>query len=499
MRWLAALAALTLVRLVLCAILPLAPDEAYYWVWSRDLQGGYLDHPPMVALFIRAGTLLAGETPARRAADGPALPGRGLDPAGTRHRGPVPRPPRRPLGRGIVQRDAAGGHRCGGHDPGYAADRLLDRDGLGAGAAAPQRRRTMVAGGRRLGRGGAAEQVHGGAAGPWHRRLVDPGSHPRGAGSCAGRSGPVGWWPWRSLRRSCCGMPGMAGPPSPSRAAAPAWRTPVAGTSLPWRIDRRAIGPGNAAGLRLLRRRGGGGGLALVAAARWRRAAAGRADHPRRGDLPVAGDRQPGAGELAGHPVSGGLHRRGGAAGLAHLAAAAPSGRGAGACADGRGLSPGPGGAACAAAPLRPDAGAARRMGWLAGRTRCRHGARGRGLRRGRGIWPGRRAGLRPAARAYRHRHGPALATFFAARAGSGRNRPAAAQRKTRRRAPSLAGRGSAAGRRRGGWSAAGMASRRRLIASIVSRRHPDSRRPRSCRGRVPDTTLDLGPGSTDL
>jgi 4-amino-4-deoxy-L-arabinose transferase-like glycosyltransferase len=60
--WLAALAALTLLRLFLCAVLPLAPDEAYYWVWSRDLQGGYLDHPPMVALFIRAGTLLAGET-----------------------------------------------------------------------------------------------------------------------------------------------------------------------------------------------------------------------------------------------------------------------------------------------------------------------------------------------------------------------------------------------------------------------------------------------------
>lgn len=62
MGWLAALAALTLLRLVVCAILPLAPDEAYYWVWSRDLQGGYLDHPPMVALFIRAGTALAGET-----------------------------------------------------------------------------------------------------------------------------------------------------------------------------------------------------------------------------------------------------------------------------------------------------------------------------------------------------------------------------------------------------------------------------------------------------
>lgn len=62
MGWVAALAGLTLLRLVLAAIVPLAPDEAYYWVWSRDLQGGYLDHPPMVALFIRAGTAIAGET-----------------------------------------------------------------------------------------------------------------------------------------------------------------------------------------------------------------------------------------------------------------------------------------------------------------------------------------------------------------------------------------------------------------------------------------------------
>ena len=61
MPWLAALAALTALRLVVAAVTPLAPDEAYYWVWSRDLQGGYLDHPPMVALFIRAGTLMVGE------------------------------------------------------------------------------------------------------------------------------------------------------------------------------------------------------------------------------------------------------------------------------------------------------------------------------------------------------------------------------------------------------------------------------------------------------
>lgn len=56
-----ALAALTLVRLAVAAATPLSPDEAYYWVWSRALAPGYLDHPPMVALWIRAGTLLAGE------------------------------------------------------------------------------------------------------------------------------------------------------------------------------------------------------------------------------------------------------------------------------------------------------------------------------------------------------------------------------------------------------------------------------------------------------
>lgn len=56
-----ALAAVTALRLLVAGATPLAPDEAYYWVWSRVLQPGYLDHPPMVALFIRAGTLLGGE------------------------------------------------------------------------------------------------------------------------------------------------------------------------------------------------------------------------------------------------------------------------------------------------------------------------------------------------------------------------------------------------------------------------------------------------------
>ena len=54
---------LTLARLAVAAIVPLAPDEAYYWVWSRSLAAGYLDHPPMVALWIRLGTALAGDSP----------------------------------------------------------------------------------------------------------------------------------------------------------------------------------------------------------------------------------------------------------------------------------------------------------------------------------------------------------------------------------------------------------------------------------------------------
>ena len=61
--WLAALLGLTVLRLILAATLPLAPDEAYYWLWSQHLQPGYYDHPPMVALFIRIGTFLFGACP----------------------------------------------------------------------------------------------------------------------------------------------------------------------------------------------------------------------------------------------------------------------------------------------------------------------------------------------------------------------------------------------------------------------------------------------------
>jgi 4-amino-4-deoxy-L-arabinose transferase-like glycosyltransferase len=54
--------ALVLVRLVAAAYTPLSFDEAYYWMWSKHLAGGYYDHPPMVAVVIRLGTLIAGDT-----------------------------------------------------------------------------------------------------------------------------------------------------------------------------------------------------------------------------------------------------------------------------------------------------------------------------------------------------------------------------------------------------------------------------------------------------
>ena len=53
-------AALVALRLAAAALTPLTFDEAYYWMWSKSLAGGYYDHPPMVAFVIRAGTAIAG-------------------------------------------------------------------------------------------------------------------------------------------------------------------------------------------------------------------------------------------------------------------------------------------------------------------------------------------------------------------------------------------------------------------------------------------------------
>src|SRR5580698_1379103 len=54
--------ALVALRLVGATWTPLTFDEAYYWMWSKHLAFGYYDHPPGVALVIRLGTMIAGDT-----------------------------------------------------------------------------------------------------------------------------------------------------------------------------------------------------------------------------------------------------------------------------------------------------------------------------------------------------------------------------------------------------------------------------------------------------
>ena len=54
--------AVTLVRLVAAASVPLTEDEAYYRLWAQHLQWGYYDHPPMVAWWISVGVSLFGDT-----------------------------------------------------------------------------------------------------------------------------------------------------------------------------------------------------------------------------------------------------------------------------------------------------------------------------------------------------------------------------------------------------------------------------------------------------
>jgi Dolichyl-phosphate-mannose-protein mannosyltransferase len=54
--------ALVALRLVAAAWTPLTFDEAYYWTWSKHLASGYYDHPPLVALVIRLGTMVAGDS-----------------------------------------------------------------------------------------------------------------------------------------------------------------------------------------------------------------------------------------------------------------------------------------------------------------------------------------------------------------------------------------------------------------------------------------------------
>lgn len=66
LRWRVAAVAIVLytvvLRLAFIGLIDLMPQEAYYWDYAQHLDIGYLDHPPMVAWLIWAGTRLFGET-----------------------------------------------------------------------------------------------------------------------------------------------------------------------------------------------------------------------------------------------------------------------------------------------------------------------------------------------------------------------------------------------------------------------------------------------------
>jgi 4-amino-4-deoxy-L-arabinose transferase-like glycosyltransferase len=58
----ALVAAMTLLRAVYAGLTDLRTDEAYYWTWSKESVLSFLDHPPMVAWFVRFGTAIFGDT-----------------------------------------------------------------------------------------------------------------------------------------------------------------------------------------------------------------------------------------------------------------------------------------------------------------------------------------------------------------------------------------------------------------------------------------------------
>lgn len=53
---------LALLRLAYMGPVELLPEEAYYWNYAKHLDIGYLDHPPLVAWMIAAGTAVFGDT-----------------------------------------------------------------------------------------------------------------------------------------------------------------------------------------------------------------------------------------------------------------------------------------------------------------------------------------------------------------------------------------------------------------------------------------------------
>jgi len=54
--------AMTTLRVIYASVIDLRTDEAYYWTWSKENVLSFLDHPPMIAWFIRFGTAIFGDT-----------------------------------------------------------------------------------------------------------------------------------------------------------------------------------------------------------------------------------------------------------------------------------------------------------------------------------------------------------------------------------------------------------------------------------------------------
>jgi 4-amino-4-deoxy-L-arabinose transferase-like glycosyltransferase len=54
--------ALMVMRATYAGLFELRTDEAYYWTWSKENVLSFLDHPPMIAWFIRFGTAIFGDT-----------------------------------------------------------------------------------------------------------------------------------------------------------------------------------------------------------------------------------------------------------------------------------------------------------------------------------------------------------------------------------------------------------------------------------------------------
>src|SRR5713226_5916941 len=58
----ALIVAMTGLRVIYAGVIDLRTDEAYYWTWSKESVLSFLDHPPMIAWFIRFGTAIFGDT-----------------------------------------------------------------------------------------------------------------------------------------------------------------------------------------------------------------------------------------------------------------------------------------------------------------------------------------------------------------------------------------------------------------------------------------------------